>query len=180
MNQYLFTSERLGFRNWTDEDLPQLTAINADPEVMEFFPNVLTQDQSAVFIQRMKTQFSENGFCYFAVDRLDTSEFIGFIGLATQTYEAEFTPCVDIGWRLSAKFWGNGYATEGARRCLQFGFEEINLPNIKSVCPAINTRSERVMQKIEMTKVKEFDHSLLTDYPDLERCVLYEMENPSQ
>ena len=72
------------------------------------------------------------------------------IGLSEQSYEAPFTPCVDIGWRLKPTFWHMGLATEGAKRCLKYGFQDIQLSKIFSVAPVINTPSIHVMKKIGM------------------------------
>lgn len=106
MTNYLFTSSRLGFRNWKDSDLDRMAIINADKDVMEFFPSTQTREVTNDFIDRMQKQFAENGFCYFAVDLLETKELIGFIGLSKQEYDAGFeTPFVDIGWRLSKTTW---------------------------------------------------------------------------
>jgi RimJ/RimL family protein N-acetyltransferase len=98
-NIYLFKSARLGFRNWSDIDVEKMSEINADTEVMEFFPGIQTKIQTIIFIERMKKQLTENSFCYFAVDKLENNQFIGFIGLAEQTFDSDFTPCIDIGWR---------------------------------------------------------------------------------
>ena len=100
MNSYIFTSERLGFRNWVAADIPKMVKINASQEVMQHFPSTATAQQTADFIKRMQIQYTEKGYCYFAVDRLSDGNFIGFIGLSYQTFEADFTPCVDVGWRL--------------------------------------------------------------------------------
>src|ERR1700761_6816125 len=100
-DRYIFTSERLGFRNWMMSDVSEMSLINADPKVMEFFPETRTREQTVEFIERMQKQFAEKGFCYFAVDRLDNNDLIGFIGISEQTFEADFTPCIDIGWGLA-------------------------------------------------------------------------------
>lgn len=176
MENYLFKSERLGFRNWTEKDKPKMAVINSDPKVMEFFPSTPNKEQTEQFVDRMKSQFSENGFCYFAVDKLESNEFIGFIGIAEQNFESDFTPCVDIGWRLAQKEWGKGYATEGANKCLDYAFNNIGLKTIKSICPIVNDKSERVMEKLGMKKKKIFNHPLLKEYKRLETCVLYEKE----
>ena len=176
MEHYIFKSERLGFRNWSEKDKTKMGIINSDPKVMAHFPATLTQEQTNEFIDRMKEQFSKHGFCYFAVDKLENKEFIGFIGIAEITFESDFTPCVDIGWRLAQQEWGKGFATEGAKKCIDFAFSEIGLKNIKSICPEINTKSEKVMKKIGMKKMKIFNHPLLTDFNDLEKCVVYEIE----
>ncbi len=99
--KYIFTSERLGFRNWILSDFDPLHAINSDEKTMEFFPGILTRPQTIEFVKRMQKLFQDKGFCYFAVDKLETNQFIGFIGLSEQTYQADFTPCIDIGWRIS-------------------------------------------------------------------------------
>lgn len=172
---YVFTSERLGFRNWQDTDIEPMAAINADPEVMRYFPALQDQDQTKAFIGRMQDMYADKGFCYFAVDLLESSEFIGFIGLSIPKYDAHFTPCIDIGWRLAKRFWRKGYATEGARACLKYGFETLQLNEIVATCPAINTPSENVMIKAGMTFSGLFLHPLLGNAPHLQQCKLYKI-----
>ena len=173
MKNYLFKSNRLGFRNWLDTDLENLAAINADKEVMEFFPCTRTREETMAFIQRMQKQYEEKGYCYFAVDTLVDGNLIGFIGLSEQNYVADFTPCIDTGWRLAKSAWNKGYATEGAKRCLEFGFETLHLDKIYAIAPVVNTKSQRVMMKIGMHKVKTFDHPQLLDNAGLRKCHLY-------
>ncbi len=177
--KYLFTSTRLGFRNWDSADISPMAQINADAQVMEFFPSIATREQTARFIERMKTQFEQNAFCYFAVDQLSNGAFIGFIGLSEQTYDACFTPCIDIGWRLKSSEWGQGFATEGAKRCLDYAFKDLALGQVYSVAPKINLKSQRIMTKIGMEKEYEFSHPMLANDARLEICVLYKIGNPS-
>ena len=176
-NKYIFKSDRLGFRNWTKEDLTEFTKINADSEVMEYFPNPLTQQETSEFIERLQKHYDKNRYTYFATEIMNTTELIGFVGLAYQEYETEFTPATDIGWRLKKSAWGKGYATEGAKRCLEFAFSELGFEKIVSTCTAGNKKSENVMKKIGMTKKGEFNHPKLTEYPDFEKCIWYEIEN---
>ncbi|WP_445385872.1 GNAT family N-acetyltransferase [Robiginitalea sp. IMCC44478] len=173
MKEYLFKSERLGFRPWGDEDLKAFAQINADRRVMEYFPEPLTEVQTTAFVAKQQIQLLTHGHCYFATDVLESREFIGFIGLSHQEYTSPFTPATDIGWRLKKEAWGKGYATEGARRCLEYGFKQIGLTDIIAVCPVKNLRSENVMKKIGMEKRGTFSHPGLKDYPDLENCVCY-------
>jgi len=175
-NNYLFKSERLGFRNWTFDDIEKMSSINANPEVMRYFPSVQDEAQTRGFIERMQIMFTQKGYCYFATEQLDNQSLIGFIGLAYQDYEARFTPCVDIGWRLAQSTWGNGYATEGAKRCLEYGFNELKLGVIKSVATTNNLKSINVMTKIGMTAAGTFKHPKLSDYPLIEECALYEIK----
>jgi RimJ/RimL family protein N-acetyltransferase len=173
---YLFTSERLGFRNWNLTDLDKMHEINSDVNVMEFFPSILSKEQTTEFIERMQNQFLDKGFCYFAVDKLEENEFIGFIGLSEQTYKADFTPCIDIGWRIKSSEWNKGFASEGAKKCLDYARDELKLENVYSIAPKINTKSEHIMIKIGLQKQYEFEHSLLTNNDRLKTCVLYKTE----
>lgn len=174
MTEYIFKSDRLGFRNWKETDIKSMAEINSDKDVMEFFPRRQTEKETLEFIQRMQHQYSEKGFCYFAVDKLENKEFIGFIGLSEQDFESDFTPCIDIGWRLKKSEWNKGYATEGAKACLNFSFNQLKLAKISSIAPVANYKSELIMKKIGMHKVKIFDHPKLLNDNRLKKCVLYE------
>ncbi len=177
MNTYTFTSERLGFREWTLDDLELLTEINNDDDVMEFFPFKPSKQETKAFIVRMQEMFAEKGFCYFPVDLLENGECIGFIGLCEQTYLKDLDVFIDIGWRLKKSIWNKGYATEGAKACLDFGFQQMGLNKIYSVAPEINLKSELIMKKIGMQRIKTFIHPKLLDNDRLKHCVLYEQQN---
>lgn len=172
-SKHLITTKRLGLRDWQDKDIAAMAAISADPKVMQFFPSTQSEEHTKKFIERMQSQFAEKGYCYFAAELLATRKVIGFIGLSYQNYEASFTPCVDIGWRLSPEVWGQGLATEGARACLSYGHEKLGLDTIHAIATAHNIPSIKVMEKIGMQYALTFDHPLLEDYPDLHSCVLY-------
>lgn len=173
---YLFSSERLGFRNWTMDDLEVLAGMNADEEVMEHFPETKTREETTAFIGRLQEHYDKHGYTYFAVDLKENKELLGFVGLAWQTYETEFTPATDIGWRLKKTAWGKGYATEGAKRCLQYAFEDIKLDQVIAVCTVDNWKSANVMKKIGMKKIGEFKHPELKAFPDYERCFCYAIQ----
>lgn len=154
-----------------------MVRINSDPHVMEFFPALLSEQETKDFVVRMQSHFHEKGFCYFAVDKLGTSEFIGFIGLMEKTLAAQFTSGIDIGWRLAANEWNQGFASEGAKRCLDFAFDELRLSKVNAIAPALNLKSERIMKKLGMQKVRDFDHPQLIHDLRLKSCVLYEILN---
>ncbi len=175
MSTYLFTSSRLGFRNWTVDDLAPMAVINTDKTVMEFFPMTPSTSDTQNFIERMQQQFEETNFCYFAVDILENKEFIGFIGLSRQTFDAPFNPSVDIGWRLKRSSWFNGYATEGAKACLDYAFNTLQIKELLSMAPAINNKSIAIMKKIGMSKLSDFIHPSLLDFPRLQNCVVYKI-----
>lgn len=173
--RYIFTSERLGFRNWKDSDLDGMLVLNQDSEVMKFFPSIQDKETTQAFIKRMQNEYTNFSYCYFAVELKSNSEFLGFIGISNQDYGEELGKFVDIGWRLKRSAWGKGYATEGAKQCLYFAKEELKLPKIYAVAPAINLNSISVMKKIGMKKVKHFAHPKLIEYPSIKECLLYEI-----
>ncbi|HHB78891.1 MAG TPA: N-acetyltransferase [Saprospiraceae bacterium] len=170
---YLFTSERLGFRAWKQEDIGELSAMNKDPDVMEFFPSTLSVADSQDLLNRLQAQYQENHFTFYAVELLQDQSFIGFIGLARTSFEEDFTPCVEIGWRLKKSAWNCGYATEGALRCLDFASHDLGIDGVYSFTPCVNFRSEKVMKKIGMKKVKEFRHPKIPPHHQLSNHVLY-------
>lgn len=170
---YVFCSLRLGFRNWTKDDLDPMAQISQDAKVMEFFPDVQTKDHTAGFIKRMQDQFEQKGYCYFAVDELKSGEFIGFIGICDQNWESDYTPCIDIGWRLRTESWGKGFATEGAKSVLRYANESLEISEVRAFAPLINSASINVMEKIGMIKLAEFNHPLLTYHERLKLCVCF-------
>jgi RimJ/RimL family protein N-acetyltransferase len=172
---YLFKSKRLGFRNWIDSDLEKMVEINTDNKVMQFFPKIQTKKETSEFINRMKKQYEKNKYCYFAVDQLGNGKFIGFIGLSDQNLRNEFSPFTDIGWRLNKKEWNKGFATEGARRCLEYAKNDLQLKTILSTAPIINLNSIKVMEKIGLERIKTFNHPLLLNHAKLKECVLYQI-----
>lgn len=173
MREYVLTSERLGFRAWCDDDLGPFAAMNQDPKVMEFFPRLITDAESANGMANFNRHFKDHGFTYYAVDLLTSQEFVGFIGLKKQEFEHPLTPFVDIGWRLCCTAWGQGLATEGARACLNHGFQQLQIGTIYSLASVKNQRSIRVMQKIGMSFVDEFDHPRIDPGHPLQKCHLY-------
>lgn len=173
MKDYLFTSKRIGFREWTDDDTPLMLVLNQDPEVMKFFPDTQDLEQTRAFVGRMQKSQGERGYCYFAVDLLEKEEFIGFIGLLWQELESPYTPCVDIGWRLKPAAWGKGLATEGAKRCLKFAFETLNIDEIRSVAPVANEPSIKIMNKIGMNELGRFVYPPLKENEFLRDFVFY-------
>lgn len=171
---YLFTSSRLGFRTWHSSDLGQFAEMNADPETMAFFQKPLSTEESGSMMERMNQLYLDRGYCYFAVEIIGTGGFLGMIGLGWKTFEASFTPCVDIGWRIRKKFWNQGYASEGAARCLEFA-KELGIDEVYALASSKNLASIRVMQKTGMRYEFDFEHPDLLEYPGLQPCSLYKI-----
>jgi len=174
-------TERLRLRRFRPADLEPFAALNADPRVMEHLIRTLSRDESDALAARIEEHFEAHGFGLFAVEVVDASAFAGFVGLSVPRFEAHFTPCVEIGWRLAARYQGRGYATEGARAVLAFGFEQIGLDEIVSFTVPANLPSRRVMEKLGMTRSDgdDFDHPLLPEGHPLRRHVLYRLASSS-
>ena len=176
----LLESERLRIRNWEDEDTDVFYALNSDLEVMEYFPSVLTREESDDFLQKIKDRIDSDGHGFWAVEEKATGCFIGFIGINLSRVGLEIEPCVEIGWRLQRQYWGKGYASEGARTVLMYAFEVLNIERIYSFTATINTKSEKVMKRLGMTKSENFFHpSVKMGHPLCEH-VLYYIDNPSK
>jgi RimJ/RimL family protein N-acetyltransferase len=155
--------------------LEPFAAMNADPRVSEYLPTPLSRPDSDAKVAGIQGHFDKHGFGLWAVEIPGLAPFAGFVGLTTPRFEAHFTPAIEIGWRLAAEHWGRGYATEGARAVLAFGFEVARLEEIVSITVPANARSRRVMEKIGMTRnpADDFDHPLLPEGHPLRRHVLY-------
>lgn len=175
------TTERLCLRPWRREDLPHFAALNADPRVMEHFSKLLTCEESDRQAAGAVAHCQKHGFGPWAVEVVGVADFIGFVGLSIPTFEAHFTPCVEIGWRLAFEHWGHGYATEAARAATDHGFRSLGLDEIVAFTVPANWRSIRVMQHLGMTRsaADDFDHPRLPPGHSLRRHVLYRLKRPS-
>ncbi len=176
----IIQTERLILRQWCEEDLEPFAMLNADTRVMEYFPAILSKQESDQMMKRMQTKINERGWGLWAVSLLADQKFIGFIGLNDidqTTLPTHFSPAVEVGWRLAYPFWGKGYATEGALACLKYGFETLNLKEIVSFTAVQNTRSRAVMERIGMhhNPQDDFDHPKLPKEHRLNRHVLYRL-----
>jgi RimJ/RimL family protein N-acetyltransferase len=178
IEMFTLKTKRLILRNWKAADREPFARINADPRVMEYLGEPLSREQSGEVVDRIEAHFRTHGFGLCAAELGDTGLFIGFIGLAVPTFEAAFTPCAEIGWRLAAEYWGRGLATEGAREILRYAFEDLKLQELVSITAVGNERSRRVMEKLGMTRdpAEDFDHPRLPAAHPLRRHVLYRLQ----
>ena len=173
----MIQTERLLLRRWKEEDRESFCRLNSDPRVMEFMPALLTRSESDLLVERINEHFRDHGFGLYAAGLREDRTFIGYVGLAVPSFEARFTPCVEVGWRLAANHWGRGLATEGARAVVKHAFGELGLDEIVSFTVPANVRSRRVMEKIGMTHdaSEDFDHPNLPVGHPLRRHVLYRL-----
>jgi len=174
-------TDRLILRRWRHSDREPFARMNGDPRVMDFFPSVLTREESDQYVDRIEAHFERHRFGLCAAELRQTSAFIGFIGLAVPSFEAHFTPCVEIGWRLGPEYWGQGLATEGAREMVRYAFEVVELEELVSKTVPANLRSRRVMEKLGMTRnpADDFDHPKLPEGQELRGHVLYRLRRDS-
>lgn len=167
------TTARLRLRPWRESDLAPFAAMNADPLVMEHFAAPLTREESDAYARRMMAAIEGRGWGNWALEEIGGEPFVGFAGLSVPSFEAHFTPCTEIGWRLARSAWGRGYATQAARAALAFGFGELGLAEIVSFTALANARSIAVMERLGMRRDGEFDHPRLPAGHRLQRHVLY-------
>jgi len=145
-----FETERLHLRQWRDTDFEPFAALNADPRVREFFPDLMDRKASDAMATSCQKLIAERGWGFWAAERKSDGVFLGFVGLGRPSAELPFSPCVEIGWRLAHAWWGQGYATEAARGALQVGFERLGLDEIVSFTTFRNRRSRAVMERLGM------------------------------
>ena len=171
----MIRTPRLVLREWRDEDLEPFAALNAHPEVMRYFSKPLSRAESDGFAARVRAELAARGYGLWAVESPGEAEFLGFVGLNVPDFDASFTPCIEIGWRLAWRFWNKGYASEAARAVLAHAFGELGLREVVSFTTAANLASRRVMEKIGMRRDAggDFAHPRLpADHP-LSPHVLY-------
>ena len=170
-------TQRLLLRAFRDDDIDAFAKMNADPDVMLHFPLTLSRAESFEMIRRIRAHHQAYGFGMWAVELPEEAVLIGMVGLARATFDAPFAPCVEVGWRLAARYWGRGYATEAARASVRFGFQPLGLEEILAWTTVGNQASRRVMEKLDMTydPAEDFDHPNIPEGHPLRRHVLYRL-----
>lgn len=170
-------TDRLLLRPWRPEDRASFARLNADPVVMEFLPAPLSEQETGQFLDRIAAHFIRHGFGLWAVETRQQPQFIGYIGLAVPRFQAPFTPCVEIGWRLATSHWGRGLAFEGAQAVVRHAFLTLALRELVAFTVPANLRSRRVMEKLRMISdpAEDFDHPGLPEGHPLRRHVLYRL-----
>jgi RimJ/RimL family protein N-acetyltransferase len=176
------TTSRLILRPWRDGDLSEFARLNDDAAVMEFMPRRLSRDESDAFAARIAADMHKRGWGLWAVEVKEEAgnsgaPFIGYVGLSIPSFQAHFTPCVEIGWRLAKEHWGRGYASEAAAASLRCAFENLKLQQIVAFTVPLNKRSIRVMERIGMSRdlAGDFEHPKLPPGHPLRPHVLYRL-----
>ena len=175
---------RLLLRPFEKYDRAPFAAINADPDVMRYFPHQMTRDQSDAMIDRIEATRSETGLCFLAAELRENGELAGMIGLAAigdPLRSVLGDGCdYEIGWRLRRDLWGKGLAPEGALACLEYAWHDLKLSDVVAFTFAGNEPSRRVMEKIGMTydAAGDFRHTSLPADHRLSAHVLYRIASP--
>ena len=170
-------SERLVLRAWRDSDRAPFAALNADPRVMEHFQHTYTRAESDATVENILAEWRRGPFVHWAVEIPAEAPFIGMISLSRVGFDVSFAPAVEVGWRFAHAHWGRGYAPEGARAALEFGFESLGLDEVVSFTAATNANSRRVMEKLGMQRDADgdFDHPRVPEGHRVRRHVLYRL-----
>lgn len=171
----MIRTERLILRQWNDEDLLPFSQMCEDKDVMEFFPKLLTVEESYAMGEKIRSLIAERGWGFWAVEIPGHSKFIGFVSLHIPKESMPFSPCVEIGWRLAKRYWGMGYATEAAKESLRYAFTHLGLDEVVSFTTVDNIRSQSVMEKIGMAYTSNFEHPDLEPSDPLCEHVLYKI-----
>lgn len=151
----------------------------ANPDFNRYMPGPFDRSESDAMIDRFEAQFDQDGFGMWALELVEEARFIGCVGLAARK-SLPFSPCVEIGWRISPQFWNRGYATEGAQAVLDFGLGSLALDEVVSFTVPDNLASRRVMEKIGMIRDPDgdFDHPALKPGHPLRPHILYRIKRP--
>ena len=153
-------TDRLLLRAWRDSDLAPFAAMGRDPDVMRFFPALVSRQTSDEMVGRVRAHFEREGWGLWAVEIKGGAPFVGFCGIQRVPFDAAFTPAVEVGWRFARDAWGHGYATEGARASLAYAFATLHLSEVVAMVVPDNARSIAVMHRLGMTRdvAADFDH----------------------
>ena len=168
-------TDRLVIREWRDEDIAPFASLNADKEVMRYFVEPLTYEQSALMVEKVRYVYDEYGYTFYAVEEKCSGHFVGLTGIAPVFFEVDFVPVIEIGWRMARPFWGKGYAPEAARAVLNYARDELGISEIVSFTAELNKNSMRVMEKIGMVRDYDGDflHPKVPEGHELQEHVLY-------
>jgi RimJ/RimL family protein N-acetyltransferase len=169
-------TDRLVMRRWRDADREPYAALNADPEVMRYFPAPLNRAESDASIDRIEALFERQGFGLWALEVAATSEFIGFTGLNPMPVGVPGAGDMEVGWRLARHAWHRGYATEAATAAAGVALGGAGLDHIWSMTAVINRPSQAVMLRLGMTPYELFDHPALPVGHPLRRHIAYRLQ----
>ena len=172
----IIETERTIIRQWREADRAAWRAMNADAQVMRFFPKTLSDAESDEAMERYARGIAENGFSFYAVERKADGAFMGTCGLQRLPYDTPIGRPIEVGWRIDAPFWRQGYALETARACLVDAVTRCGITeDIIAQTAFANEPSWRLMEKLGMVRRADldFDHPKVDDASPLKRSKVY-------
>ena len=171
------STPRLILRQWQPQDLPEFAALNADPEVMRYFPSTLDRQASDALAAKAEALIAERGWGFWVAQDKASGRLAGMIGLHIPAPELPFSPCVEVGWRLAKPYWGKGLATEGANAALDFAWDVLKLEEVVSFTAVLNKPSQAVMQRLGMqADAQTFMHPAVSPGHVLAEHCLYRIQ----
>lgn len=173
----IFTLEtpRIILRQWQAKDYAEFAAMNADTDVMRYFPSLLTRTESDALTDKFATLIAEKGWGFWVAELKQSQAFIGLVGLNEPT-DLPIGNCIEVGWRLSKAYWGQGLATEAAAASLHFAFSVLHQERVAAFTAVQNIPSRKVMERLGMSnRDKNFLHPRVEEESDLKEHVFYEI-----
>ena len=174
---YELCTDRLLLRQWKDSDFEAFAAITSNLEVMQYFPKLLNRDETYAWIDQVKYLLDVKGWGLWAIELVETQEFIGCVGLHSQVDKFEFSPCVEMGWRLDPKFWGKGYATEATNAWIEYAKNQLNVHTLYASAHTENIASQNVLKKCGFIQKSEYQFEM---YGENLACYWLELELVTQ
>lgn len=168
-------SHRLVLTPWTPADSQPWRDLNADPVVRRFFPGTLDAEQADAERERMISALGQQGWGAWVVRARATDDFLGVVGFQRIPEPIPQAGSIEILWRFAQSAWGQGFATEAARACIEFGREALGFTEIFALTAELNTPSQAVMQRLGMEQIEHFLHPKLKSEHELAPHVLYRL-----
>jgi len=169
------TTQRLVLRRWQPDDLDRFAALNADPEVMRYFPSTYDRSATEAMISAWEAKIDRQGFGLWAVERVEDGALLGMAGLNPVPPGIITGEGLEVGWRLARHAWGYGYATESGRAAIDVA-RRIGARSVWSFTTVGNERSQAVMRRLGLSFVRSFDHPQVPDRHPMRPHVLYHLD----
>ena len=162
MAEFRLETERLLMRSWRDDDLAPFHAVCSDPDVMATLGPVMSREEVAALIERMRGIEAEHGHCFWALVRKEDDQLIGWCG-AIRGSVGPIVGQPELGWRMARSAWGKGYVTEAARAALDWVLANRSDAAAYAITNTENWRSRAVMERIGMEHdiAGDFEHPRL-------------------
>lgn len=179
MGEFRLETERLILREWRDEDVEPFAMMSADPAVMATLGPLLTRDETAALIDRLRVRAEVHGHTFWALERRVDQRFIGFCGIVRGAVDP-IAHLPEVGWRLASDMWGMGYAKEAAQASLDWAFANLPDDRVWAITSQDNVRSWGLMERLGMARHPDmdFDHPNVPDASPLRPHITYSIARP--